>query len=127
MELKQFGKDHWSTFAYAEYCCVDSRGMLDNRRLRINENKRPIRSRSNGLGWDPKYGTRAKNGSIPDPEHDDIDCLEDLEREGFIEFGTLANLTVKLTDEGKVVAAALRSHKADGGQFSTFEWNLESK
>ena len=62
MEIKIFGKDHWSTFAYVETCCVDNMGRLDIRRLRINEAKRPIRS--NGLGWNPKYGTRIKDGSI---------------------------------------------------------------
>jgi len=118
--VAQFGKDHWSTFAYAETCCVDNRGRLDIRRLRVNESKRPIRS--NGLGWQPSWGTRTKDGKIPDPTHDDIDCLDDLEREGLIEWiGTLINPAVKLTDKGKVVAAALRRHKADGGQFSTFE------
>lgn len=119
MKLEQFGKDHWSTFAYAECCCVDNRGRLDNRRLRINEGKRPIKS--NGLGWDPRYGTMVKDGSIPDSAHDDIDCLDDLERAGLIEqIGTLINPVVKLTKRGMRVAAKLREHKATGGQFATF-------
>lgn len=120
MEIGQFGKDHWATFAYVECCCVDNRGRLDVRRLRVNEAKRPIRS--NGLGWDPKYGTKVKGGAIPDPCHDDIDCLDDLERAGLIEqTGTLINLAARLTQKGMRIVAKLRRHKATGGQFATFE------
>jgi len=119
MKLKQFGKDHWSTFAYAECCAVDYHGHLDNRRLRVNEEKRPIRS--NGLGWEPKYGTFDKDGNIPDPSHDDIDCLDELEAEGLIEqIGTLLNPVVRLTEKGMEVATKLRQHKMNGGQFSTY-------
>ena len=120
MELEQFGKDHWSTFAYAECCCVDNYGRLDIRKLRVNEVNRPIRS--NGFGWNTKYGTVVKGGGIPDPQHDDIDCLDDLEKEGLLEWiGTLINPAVRLTKKGHKVAAGLRKHKANGGQFATFE------
>ena len=124
INTNDFGKDHWSTFAYAECCCVDNRGMLDNRRLRVNENKRPIRS--NGHGWSPEYGTRLKGGLIPDPSHDDIDCLDDLESNGLIEqIGTLINPVVRITDKGAKMASLLRIHKSKGGQFSTFEGREE--
>jgi hypothetical protein len=119
-KIEQFGKDHWSTFAYAECCCVDNRGRLDNRRLRINETKRGIRS--NGCGWNSEYGTRQKEGGIPDPNHDDIDCLDDLERYGLIEqIGTMITPLVKITDKGYEIAAQLRKHKSNGGNFATFE------
>ena len=122
MKLNQFGKDHWSTLAYVETCCVDNEGRLDIRRLRINETKRPIRS--NGFGWDPKYATRIKDGSIPDPSHDDWDCLEDLEGIGLLELiGTMINPVFRLTQKGLKVASKLRAHKANGEQFATFELN----
>jgi len=113
VKLEQFGKDHWSTFAYAETCCVDNNGEMDNRRLRINEFKRPLRS--NGLGWSQKYGTMVKGGNIPDPEHDDWDCLEGLENLGLLIIVSLVNALVVLTDERNRVAGLLRSHKANGG------------
>ncbi|KKN76882.1 hypothetical protein LCGC14_0365330 [marine sediment metagenome] len=120
MKVKEFGKDHWSVLAYVETCCVDNKGRVDVRRLRINEYKRPIRS--NGLGWNPKYGTRIKGGSIPDPSHDDWDCLEDLEQEELLELiGTMINPVFKLTDRGLRVASELREYKAKGGQFAAFE------
>ena len=121
MEIREFGKDHWSTFAYVETCWVDDKGRLDIRRLRINESKRPIRS--NGLGWNPTYATRVKDGSTPDPAHDDWDCLEDLEKAGLLELiGTMINPAFRLTKRGLKVSAKLRAHKATGGQFSTFEY-----
>ena len=122
MKLEQFGKDHWSTFAYAECCCVDDKGRLNNVRLRINRNKHPVGGHAYGNpSWKPEYGTRIKGGGIPDPDHDDIDCLDDLEEVGLLEQGTMVNPVVKLTEKGMEVAAKLRQHKANGGQFGTFE------
>ena len=119
MELKDFGTDHWSTFAYAETCCVDNHSSLDLRRLRVNEVKRPIRS--NGFGWKPENATRIKGGCIPDPDHDDIDCLDDLEKAGLLEWiGTLINPAIKLTEKGVKVTSQLRKPKSYGGQFGTF-------
>lgn len=124
IDVKLFGKDHWSTFAYVETCCVDNRGFLDNRRLRINETKRPIRS--NGLGWQQSWGTRLKDHSTPDPNHDDIDCLNDLENVGLIEsIGTLLNPRYKLTDKGKGAASQLRVFKMNGSNFIDFEPTAE--
>ena len=115
--LNDFGKDHWSTFAYAECCCVDLKGRLDLRRLRMNSNKRPV---GNGGTWQPSYGSFVKGER--DPEHDDWDCLEDLEAEGLIEMvGTMVNPAVTLTERGYEIAGLLRKHKANGGQFGTFE------
>ncbi len=117
MKTEVFGKDHWSTFAYVETCCVENHGELENIRLRINNSRHPV-----GRGWDPKYGTRVKNGSIPDPDHDDLDCLDDLEDAGLIEqIGTMINPTIRLTERGFAIAGSLRRHKANGGQFATFE------
>lgn len=117
MKIEQFGKDHWSTFAYAETCAVDHGGRLELRRLRMNSNKRPV---GNGGMWLPSCGSYVKGKR--DPEHDDWDCLEDLEAEGLLEMiGTIINPAVKLTKKGYAVASSLRMHKANGGQFGTFE------
>lgn len=126
MELEDFGKDHWSVFAYAECCCVDHGGQMEHIRLRINRNKRPLGGShymGHLLGWDTKYGTRIKDGSIPDPQHDDWDCLEDLEREGLLEIISMVNAFIRLTDEGQKVAEELRRHKMNSEQFSTFRNN----
>ena len=102
MEIKDFGKDHWSTFAYAETCCVDNQGFMELSRLRVNDSRHPVGS-GMVLGrsaWKPEYGTLIKDGSIPDPTHDDFDCLDDLEEAGLLITGTLIN-----------PFAALRGHK----------------
>ena len=118
IKLTDFGRDHWSLLAYIETCCVDSSGQLDQRRLRINEaNGRG--SRSNGTGWEPSFGTQCKTG-IPDPNHDDLECLEDLEREGFTKTLSFVNLFIALTDKGIKTVAQIRAHKRNGGQFNTF-------
>lgn len=118
MNIEHFGKDHWSTFAYAETCCVDDRGRLVNERLRINGNTHPVRD---GSRWQASYGTRIRGGGIC-PDHDDIDCLDDLEEAGLLEqVGTMINPVIRFTDEGQAVAAKLRAHKMNGGNFATFE------
>lgn len=122
IKLEDFGKDHWSVLAYAETCAVDSYGRMDVRRLRVNSPKRGIASQPYGPNdWKPSYGTRLKDGSIPDPEHDDFDCLDEFEELGLIETGTLVNPFVSFTDLGLKVASELRQHKAKGGQFRDFE------
>lgn len=118
-----WGKDHWSTLAYVESCSVDSRNpegiaSLDLRRMRCNRNKHPL-VKANGFPWDKSNGTIIKGGKIL-KDHDDWDCLEDLEKEGLVEVISLVNGYVKLTDKGIKIAHQLREHKAKGGQFSTF-------
>jgi hypothetical protein len=117
-ELKDFGTDHWSTFAYADTCAVDYNGNIDISKLRVNELKRPIKS--NGCGWKPEWGTRNNKGVITDHDHDDIDCLDDLEAIGLLKTGTLVNQYVALTELGLKVIAELRLHKSKGGQYRNF-------
>ncbi len=122
MEIKDFGKDHWSVFAYAETCCVDNQGRMALARLRVNGSVHPVGS---GMmisrpQWKPEYGTRIKDGSIPDLNHDDFDCLEALGVAWLLVTGTLVNPHATLTDKGRMVAAELRQFKSSGGQFRDF-------
>jgi len=129
--MSEWGKDHWSTLAYLETCVVDNHGYLDNRRLR---------------GADERYPTRLREGTLAD--HSDYDCLSDfvaaglaLPAEGATEKGRVAfheyekrakkigtaqargeTLRFTLTDEGIKVCAALRAHKARGGNFAEFRY-----
>jgi hypothetical protein len=60
-----------------------------------------------GPGWDPKYGTRYDDGRV-DPDHDDYDCLADLEAWGFLEdLGTGFQPVVRLTPKGHAHCAEL--------------------
>lgn len=121
--VEKFGKDHWSALAYVECCAVDNRGMLDNRRMRCDPDRHP------GLMWynyreglDKKYPTILVGGEEL-PDHDDWDCLDDLEAAGFIEIrGTGLHPVVIMTALGFTVGAALRQHKAKGRNFAEFRW-----
>lgn len=53
--------------------------------------------------------------------HDDLDCLEDLEREGLIRVLSLTNGFFKITPIGWLVAYDLVEHKRKGGGFATFK------
>ncbi len=121
--LSDFGRDHWSTLAYVETCCVDDRGILDKRRMRCNPTSHPAFVHSGG--WETRYSTRLKGHSIEQAVlrrgHDDWDCVADFETAGLLtNEGTGINPVYALTRLGSSICAALRAHKAGGGSFSTF-------
>lgn len=131
--IEEWGKDHFSLVGYVECRCVDHQGVPDHSRMRTNAGRHPglVGSECRGLPpWEPGYGTRLKGFWKPDkttdpsrqiPFHDDWDCWYDLEEAGVIkDVGTGINPVAKLTPFGKALAAALRAHKADGGQYNQF-------
>lgn len=131
--VHKFGKDHWSLLAYAECCCVDGHdgvGALDHARMRSKHRSGLI------AGWKPQYSTRLKGffeyEHRANPEvaiaagfmlrdHDDFDCLVDLESAGFLEIQSADNRFVKLKPAGVAAAAEIRRHKAGGAHFAAFE------
>lgn len=122
IQPKDFGKDHWSLFAYIETRCVDHGGILDKLHLRI---KNSVVKHPTNMGWKPQYGTRLsgyfKDNSRQLKNHDDLDCFDDLEEAGYIEnMGTGLNPACKMTKLGYKVALKLRQHKASGEHFATF-------
>lgn len=139
---EDFGKDHWSMFAYIETLCVDSLkkgvGEIDKRRVRANEKTHLLHAVNCGAGlgpWNPEHGTRLagywKTDKTTDctrlrPQHDDWDCLDDLDAAGLVEVISFANGFVKLTEKGFRVAGELRTWKAKGGMFADFRWREPS-
>lgn len=123
--LERWGKDHWSTFAYAETRIVDYDGFLDCRHMR-----------GHLPGWD-KYATRLNDGgeTVELFGHNDYDCISDAfdagllvpsdESESTREWRRRSKMDlsyrVQLTDLGRVVAGKLRAHKGSGGVFHTFD------
>lgn len=141
VSIERFGKDHWSLLAYIETCCVDSAqegiGTLDNRRMRCHPKhpKQHIVVHGAGGGWQESYGTRLRGFFGPDnqthpehrlPDHDDWDCLDDIEAAGLVEVLNVANGFVRMTPAGIEVAAALRKHKALGGTLASFDLKAAS-
>ena len=103
---ENFGRDHWSTFAYIETRCVDYGGVPLRQQMRID-----------GI----KYPTRLREGIAIN--HNDSDCADDLEDAGLlVNNGTGFNQIFRLTPLGWQVASLLRQHKAAGNSFNSFLW-----
>lgn len=107
-----WGTDHYSTLAYAECRLVDNGGTINRQHMRGNHQ-----------GCDAGYPTRLRHG-VEVSGHGDYDCLFDAEDAGLLVLkGTgLHPVIEKLTERGKLVCAALREHKQDGGSFGTFTY-----
>ena len=129
--MADYGKDHWSLLAYLETVVTDHKGQVDFVRLRCNPARHPhqVGHRSASYHWSVAHGTRLKGffrtQGQPDLErqltqHDDFDCMVDLEEGGLIIATGLFD-SVVLTPLGREVANKLREHKAAGNEFATFE------
>ncbi|MCR4334326.1 MAG: hypothetical protein NUV47_01175 [Patescibacteria group bacterium] len=121
--IKQFGKDHWSLLLYIETRIHDYEGVLGIYQMRIkNPTIRP--------GWKPEYGTRlfgywnkdkTTNSLLQLHNHDDYDCLDDLEAEGLIEnIGTRLRPVCIVTEKGTKILSQLLLHKQAGKNYSDF-------
>ena len=117
-----FGKDHWSTFAYVESRWVDYKGILDTRHMRCDPDRHSDLFVYNALPTvGKKYPTMLSDGLLPD--HDDWDCLDDLQACGLIvTIITSDKAHCMLTLLGEQVAASLRTFKAHGDNFRDFRW-----
>jgi hypothetical protein len=128
--MANWGKDHWSTLAYAETRCMDYGGRLDHRHMRCNEQRHPTK-RHMSTPHDPtKHFTRLfgyfANKEAPSLRvegHDDWDCLLDAENEGLVEINMNTG-HVTFTRKGNKVAAALRDYKKQPGNppYALFQW-----
>lgn len=127
VEMKDWGKDHWSTFAYVECRCVDHKGKLNFKHIRCNAGFHPELppEKIYALGeWHDKHSTKLK-GDEQIRGHDDWDCMEDLQAAGFIRIVSMADLQVEMTDVGWEVSKHLRKHKAAGGVFANFRVQIQ--
>ena len=114
--IDEVGRDHWSLLLYLETRAVDHRGVPDFRNMRCCKHRHPLYGHALGalLGWDAKCATLMPDGSQPDPEHDDWDCVEDLIALQLIVWGgTGAQPVFELTDIGWLVAGVLRRARAE--------------
>lgn len=153
VSIEHFGRDHWSTLAYAEVRAVDHGGAISPPHMRTDYRRHPgfptPMSVGNAHG---RYPTRLADGALDD--HDDWDCLLDFAALGWIELGgdmpleawdvprgargplargrdggiraPGAHVTVRFTPDGNAAAAALRAFKAAGGNFATFRYDVAS-
>lgn len=146
--LARFGRDHWSTLAYAETVMVECGGFqigFDGRmrqgrqhfrvmREQCPKPRRPTAGGSHGVPMDLKYSTPLKDGAVVEG-HDDWHCVQDMAHAGF--FHALVGSEViteqvaahmepgvilSLSPLGCEAADALRAHKRGGGSFGNFTW-----
>ena len=132
--ISEWGKDHWSTFAYFETRAVDGKGIINNNKMRCDPRlHRAFANIYNGGVIDgSKYPTYLKDRDLEN--HDDWSCLEDMVAVGLIRSWQqrkysermvgFAEAKVELTPAGYKVIALLRRHKSSGGGFGNF--HLES-
>jgi hypothetical protein len=130
--ITKFGKDHWSMLAFIETICVDFKGSVTDRHrqsFRTNVRRHPAYGYwpAGERKWNPAHGTRLKGYfEKNDPKlklsgHDDWDCVDDLEKAGILDnMGTGMNPTFVLTPLGQALAAELRRHKQNKGNFADF-------
>ncbi len=138
-----FGKDHWSTLAYAETVMVDMNGfqigldahMRSNRRnyrVMLSECPKPKRVRQTGslavASTAAEHGTRLRDGMVI-AGHDDWSCVQDLAAAGYFRIGDKVITdedvqpcaTLHLSEKGRRILNELREHKSNGGTFSDFQ------
>ena len=125
--MEQWGKDHWSTFAYIHNRCVNSTnngvGIPEPKHIQCNLNRHPglIYSMFGDTRSGEKYGIRLKDRELPGLDYDEWDCIEDIVNEGLLkDVGTGINPAFKMTDFGNHVISILLKHKTKGGYFSDF-------
>jgi len=130
VSIEDFGKDHWSLMGYIG-CRIDSNPVPDARNFGVLDSMN-LRDKTR-LHWNPTYGTRLSgfwtdegvNVERQLPDHDDFDCLDDLEAAGVItRISQTEILKVAFTSEGLHIYSALTKHKASGKHYSKFQWPL---
>lgn len=104
VEMERWGKDHWSLLGYLYTLAMDGKHEVDERRMR---------------GDGAAYPTRLRHGEEA-RDHDDWNCMEDLEAAGLINFISRVNGFFAFEERGLKLAAKLAQHKARGGSFSDF-------
>lgn len=132
--MSEWGKDHWSLLGYLYHCSANYTAQggvftIEHSRMRCHPSKALLNANRGIKGWAPENGTRLKgffDTRPPDStrrldDHDDWDCLDDLEAAGLVEVVSLINGFVRITQSGLELGHQLYVHKASGGSFASFE------
>lgn len=128
--VERWGHCHWNLLAYIGCRNANHGCVLDGDHIRVNPAKHVgIVKRFHGSrDWDDKWGTRLRGHannkndiSLRLGQHDDIDCLDDMEAEGLITQGTRVSMYAQLTTWGRKFCAALNDHMQQGGSSGNFE------
>lgn len=113
-----FGKDHASVLLYCMSRVVDSKGKLDDRRMRTFVYSKKY-AESEG-GWEYTTVLRGYK-KHPNDKHDDWDCLSELEFAGYVEYD--GGSIVAMTDKGWLAAFTLLCRKAMHLAAGEWDWD----
>jgi len=122
--IEQWGRDHWSTFAYCESRVVNYAGKLHNPHMRCTPR---VHREFMHRGSTGNYPT-VLAGNVKLEKHDDWSCLEDMCAAGLLRawFNTLGctfgggKAKIELTADGHHYIAKLRRHKESDGKWGNF-------
>lgn len=116
----EWGKDHWSTYAYIAYCVTNRGGQPELSRMRCDPEVHP------GLTWArlwpgsdrPCSPTRLKRAADGSPRyawsHDDWSCVEDFESAGLLVWGGSGiHPILRFTEAGWKLWHLFEKHIAD--------------
>ena len=130
--MRDWGKDHWSTFAYLVTRAVDGKGMIDNRRMRCSArlHRHFAHTGTAALGMEGSKSPTFLAGGALMEGHDDWSCLEDMVHAGLIKaeyrekypdrtFGNM-EARIELTELGLAYSALITQHKVTGNSFGNF-------
>ena len=132
IEMERWGRDHWSLLAYIESRCVNGIGGIgtpEHVRIQTNLNRHPGMANyspvTGGKIDGSEWGIRLANGeTLPGPDYDEWDCIDDLEIQGLIlNIGTGINPSYSMMPFGKVVASKYRAFRASGGHVNDFRYD----
>jgi hypothetical protein len=112
-----WGKDHWSTFAYAAHVATSGKREIEKDKMRTDGDRHPhgVGHIKVMLGTDTgggRYPTRLRHGGELHG-HDDWDCLDDAVAAGLLTWGTWAVPFVVLTDAGLQAHAQVQAYEND--------------
>lgn len=140
--MSHWGKDHWSTLAYAETVMtdcggfqvgVDGRMRSGRRNFRVMTQGCPKPKRAGGgaaapaVVMEPGHSTKLKDGQCV-TGHDDWSCIQDMAAEGLFNCGpddVEPGVILSLSDKGTKILNALREFKRGGGQYAAFRWPVK--
>lgn len=127
VDITDFGEDHWGLLHYTATRVEQSKGILELHTLRCNPARHQKINKAD-LPWSVIMGTRLRgffrDGMQPDlafqlGDHDDYDCLIDLEENGLL-IATNSFDAVVLMPFGIRIANMLKEHKKKGEHFASF-------
>lgn len=138
--ISHFSKDHFSlllTIERLQFESINCIAQINFSTMRCNPSSHQFHH-VNNFSWKDSWGTRlngfsdflqkddiycAEKNKLFLSQHDDWDCLEDLEAEGLVNIISFINGYVSLTKNGINLVLLLRQHILNGGTLTNFEYS----